>query len=158
MSCIIDFFKSDRHCKDRARFYYSNENAVVYFNTGIIFDWKPFLTEPECIESPILQTEKYSAEEMSLEDFNRTGRKFSEVIGTSQADEIYRKSEIYFTVGNRNESFFRLATWLRDSFIFKNELAMSDAVNELWRIYNSIDTTDFPESELETIIKNVFGI
>ena len=67
--------------------------------------------------------------------------------------EVYKQYGIDFEVGNRNDSFFRLASWMKNRSILTDK-----AENELWRIYDSIDSTDFPQTELETVIKNVFEL
>lgn len=150
MASVIDFFGADKACKDLARFYYSNENAEICFNNGIMFDWKPFIETKEAKKSKIV---KKHSDEGELEDSNTGDHTLLSLIGTDKAFEAYKKCGINFEAGKRNESFFRLASWFRNKSI-----PLDKAIEELWRIYTqeSIDTTDFPESELENLIRNVF--
>ena len=154
MTNIINFYKSDPACKDKARYYDTCENTEVTYNDGFLFDWSVF---KEAVPEPPQPQKKQVAKEMTFEDFTGTGKGLKESIGTSEADRLYQKAGISFTNGSRNNELSKVALWLKD-MVKKNDITTSQAVDELWRLYHAMpDKTDFPTSEMKQLITSKFG-
>lgn len=125
---------ADPACNNIDRMYFGNPEASCHYLEGAqLFDWKWYYRKAQAKRANSSMARYYAPRLMIAHDIDRSSKGY---------DTFFRER---FKPGNRNNTLFQLACWMRDDGV--------DDIDYRIREFNAMSMQPLDESELTTMLR-----